>query len=146
METSINYDQIKRIHGLLPAHAKKDPEAKEEIIVEFTEDVNKTSVKDLTFSQANFLIMQLGGTPVQINRRYLQFDKSSPKHMNILSLCHQYGWTVKKGERFIADMSKLGAWLQTKKAPVKKPIIDMKPEELNKTITALTNMAGGNWK
>lgn len=142
----INYDQIKRIHGLLPAYAKKDPEAKAEIIVEFTEDVTKTSVKDLTFSQANFLIMQLGGSPVQINRKYLQFDKDNPKHMQILSLCHQYGWTLKRGERFIADLSKLGTWLQSKRAPVPKPIVAMTAAELNKTITALTNMVGGKWR
>lgn len=145
MET-INYQQIKRIHGLLPQEAKHDKEFKEELVYSFSEDSERTSVKQLSFSEANHMIAQLGGEPINLDRKYYQFDLKNQKHKTILSLCHQYGYVKYHKDRHIADLGRLGAWLQGKKSPVKKPMVSMKDEELNKVITALTNMVSKKWK
>lgn len=65
---TITTKQIRQIHTLLPAHIKGNPEAKEDLIYQFTQDENKLSTKDLTYQQANDLIISLNGkiasTPV----------------------------------------------------------------------------------
>lgn len=132
--------QIKIIHAIMPVEIKADKQAKAALVCQFTEDKTKTSTKDLSWSQANFLIMSLGGSPVIPNRRFLLFDGSKRQHSYILSLAHQYGWTRYHNGEWLADMNALGTWLQTKKAPVRKPLVDMEVKELSKTIVALEKM------
>ncbi len=135
----ITQQQIKIVHSLLPTRIKNDREAKAELISQFTEDFKKTSTKDLTWLQANQLIMSLGGTPITANRAYMRFDIQNSKHRAILSLCHQYGWEVYQKGRYIADMHRLAEWLQDK-SPVQKPLTEMTPKELSKVIVAMENM------
>jgi len=132
--------QVRILHALLPKDIKNDPKEKAALVVQFTEDTTKRSVKDLTEVQANFLIMSLGGSPVLPNNRYLFFDFNNVKHRKVLSLLHELGWETKKGDKFIADMSRFANWLLSKRSPVNKPLQDMTPKECNKIITALTNM------
>ncbi len=135
----ITDQQIRIVHSLLPHRIKVDKEAKTELISQFTEDCKKTSTKDLTWLQANQLIMSLGGTPITANRAYMRFDVQNSKHRAILSLCHQYGWSVFQKGRYIADMHRLAEWLQHK-SPVQKPLTEMTSKELSKVITAMENM------
>ncbi len=135
----ITDQQIRIVHTLLPPQIKVDKEAKAELIAQFTEDNNKTSTKDLTWLQANQLIMSLGGTPITANRAYMCFDAKNSKHRAILSLCHQYGWEVYQKGRYIADMHRLAEWLQHK-SPVQKPLVEMTSKELSKVIVAMENM------
>ncbi len=135
----ITQQQIKIVHSLLPTRIKNDREAKAELIAQFTEDFKKTSTKDLTWLQANQLIMSLGGTPISANRAFMKFDAKNSKHRAILSLCHQYGWEVYQKGRYIADMHRLAEWLQHK-SPVQKPLTEMTSKELSKVITAMENM------
>jgi hypothetical protein len=142
--------QIKAIHALLPAAIKSDPEAKAELIAQFTGNQAKVSTKDLSFHQANELIKSLKGKPVFIGTAikgngtsFFHFDFGNKQHRTILSLAHQYGWE-KTGEfKHMIDMTRLGEWLMTK-APVKKALGKQTPMELSKTITALENMVA--WK
>lgn len=60
--------------------------------------------------------------------------------MYILSLSQQYGWTKYHNGRWLADLNGLATWLQTSKAPVSKPLVDMEVKELSKTIVALEKM------
>lgn len=120
---------------------------KEEFVQWATEDVAKTSCNDLTFEQANKIIVKQGGNPHRVSS-WGFFDSTNQQHRQILSLCQQYGWTTKhaKTGRDIADMQKLANWLQFGKAPIKKPLKKMEPEELTKTINALNYMVGKKYK
>ena len=132
--------QIKVIHSIIPVEIKADKKAKAQLVSQFTEDPIKTSTKDLSWSQANFLIMSLGGVPVIPNRRFLLFDINKRAHRYVLSLAIQYGWTKYQNRNWIADMDAVATWLQTKKAPVGKPLVEMNTEEISKTIIALEKM------
>lgn len=135
----ITQQQIKIVHSLLPARIKNDREAKAELISQFTNDYGRTSTKQLTFFQANELIMSLGGTPIAPNRAFMRFDAKKKQHLTVLSLCHQLGWEVYQKGRYIADMHRLAEWLQHK-SPVQKPLTAMEKEELSKVIFAMEQM------
>ena len=130
--------QIQKIHGLLPTHIKSDKELKESIIIEYTQDFTKYSTKDLTFEQANALIVDLGGKPVY--NQWAGFNIKNKQHEIILSLLQHAGWQVysKKYKRYIRDMKRFGNWLQTK-APVKKPLGKMTTKEVSRTIWVFEN-------
>lgn len=86
--------------------------------------------------------------PKKFDRRKLwsYFNPKSNKHMYILSLCIQYGWSKEhpKTGKEVADLGKLDVWLKGKhkmgQSPVKKPLMEMQPGELSTVITALENM------
>jgi hypothetical protein len=76
-----------------------------------------------------------------------KFDNSNGKHRNILSLLRQVRWVTphhKLGE--VADISRFGAWLQSDKSPVKKPLMKMESEEVSKVIVALEGILKGLYK
>jgi hypothetical protein len=134
---NITKAQIQKIHGLLPAHIKSDKELKESIIIEYTQDFSKYSTKDLTFEQANALIVDLGGKPVY--NEWAGFNYKKDSHRYILSLLQHAGWVRydKQLKRHVADMNRFGQWLQGDNSPVKKPLNKQEKEEISKTIVAL---------
>ena len=88
---------------------------------------------------------QEGSTPVTTGRdlseNWAVFDKSNQKHRVILSCMYQAQWTVpndKYGE--IPDMERLSNFLKSDRSPVKKPLKDMQPFELEKVIAALNGI------
>jgi len=111
-----------------------------------TGDVKRTSLKSITQAQAKKIIMtQEGSTPVTTGRdlseNWATFDKSNQKHRVILSCMYQAQWTVpsdKYGE--IPDMERLSNFLKSDRSPVKKPLKDMQPFELEKVIAALNGI------
>ena len=111
-----------------------------------TGDVKRTSLKSITQAQAKKIIMtQEGSTPVTTGRDLSEncatFDKSNQKHRVILSCMYQAQWTVpsdKYGE--IPDMERLSNFLKSDRSPVKKPLKDMQPFELEKVIAALNGI------
>ena len=111
-----------------------------------TGDVKRTSLKSITQAQAKKIIMtQEGSTPVTTGRdlseNWAVFDKSNQKHRVILSCMYQAQWTVpsdKYGE--IPDMERLSNFLKSDRSPVKKPLKDMQPFELEKVIAALNGI------
>lgn len=76
------------------------------------------------------------------------FDASNGKHKYILSLLRQLGWETIDHQtgRSYADIERFGEWLQSEKAPVRKPLKSMDkpkptdPSETSITISALENM------
>ena len=92
--------------------------------------------------------MKTQGAKPKTDRRKLwsYFDKSNSKHMYILSLCIQFGWSKEhyKTDNTVADLGALDSWLRGNatigQSPVKKPLEEMTPQELSKVITALESM------
>ncbi|MFD2566101.1 hypothetical protein [Pseudotenacibaculum haliotis] len=134
---NVTTNQIKKIHTLLSPEIKKDKEAKESVIIQYTRDQSKVSTKDLTFEQANDLIVDLGGYP-EVNE-WAAFKVAKDSHRYILSLLQHSGWTYysHRFNRTVADMNRFGEWLQSEKSPVKKPLVKQTPQETSKTIVAL---------
>lgn len=69
------------------------------------------------------------------------FDKNNQQHKTILSLLQQLQWVVpseKWGQ--VADINRLSDFLKSEKAPVKKPLKDMEPEEISKIIECFKSM------
>ena len=56
-----------------------------------------------------------------------RFDGGNSKHMYILSLLRQMDWVTinEHTGRSYADLERLGKWLQSDKAPVRKPLLRM---------------------
>lgn len=78
------------------------------------------------------------------------FKKDHPLakvHKLIRSLCIQNGWSVpneKWGE--VADLEKLSHFLKSDNSPVKKPLMDMSHQELEKIIVALEGIINSTFK
>ena len=126
---------------MLPAVIKNDAAQKANLVQQYTKDWCKTSTKDLTFVQANELIIRFGGSPLTYDHWGI-FDYKKGSHRMILSLLNQMGWQTfsTKHRGMIADMQRFSEWLKSNKSPVKKPLHKMSPREVSKIITALENM------
>lgn len=118
-----------------------DKERKEQLVRQFTGSNTRTSCYDLTHAQANELITHLGGYPIG-KKCWGTFDMKNKQHQYILSLLHQLGWTTTNSSmRVIPDIERLGEWLESERAPVRKPLLKMKPVEVSKIIAALEQIA-----
>lgn len=111
-----------------------------------TEDTKKTSLNDLTFDQANKILIQQGSSP-HIPDNWAVFDKDNPKHRVIISLMRQAQW-VKPHDKYgeVADMKRLSDFLQTPKSPITKPLQQMEPEELERIIKALKGIVKSKYR
>lgn len=136
----INKAQIKYIYGIRPEFLKKHEDEWRELIVNYTGDPAKTSVKDLSFDQANDLIRHLGGRPF-FDENWGFFDKKNKQHKYVLSLLLQLGWT-QQHHLFgvIPDTHHLSNWLKSNRSPVRKPLMKMNNKELTKVIGALESI------
>lgn len=75
------------------------------------------------------------------------FNKNNQQHKNILSLLRQAQWTTPHpnyGQ--VADLERLSNFLKSEKSPVKKPLKEMKPEEVSKIIVALEGIVKSRYK
>jgi hypothetical protein len=127
---------------LLPEVIKNDALQKATLVHQFTNNWEKRSVKDLTFVQANHLIMRFGGVPVKYEH-WAYFDAKKAQHRYILSLLLQLGWSNynESQNRHIADLYRFSEWLKSNKSPVQMPLKKMNKQEVSKIIVALSNMA-----
>lgn len=140
MET-ITLQQIKTIHTILPYSVKNNPEAKADLVSQFTEDESKTSTKDLSKHQAEELIYFLKTGKARDWGYYAVFDVKNQQHKYLLSLCHQLGWVVysEHYQRLVVDLKRLGSWLQ-KYGYLHKPLKEYNCHQLPKLITQFGNM------
>ncbi|WP_167597668.1 hypothetical protein [Leeuwenhoekiella sp. ZYFB001] len=127
-------------------------DTKEEWVQWATGDNDKISTNDLTYAQANAILKQMGLKPVPMATADLastwgKFDKNNQRHKAILSLLIQIKWTTDH-PRFgrVADITRFGAWLQSDRAPVRKPLLKMHPEEVSKIINALEGILKSLYK
>lgn len=119
---------------------------KEEFVQWATEDVNKTSLNDLSFDQANKILAQQTGKPI-VTDNWAYFNFKNPKHKVILSLLRQAKWTVPHEKHgTVADLERFSMFLKGSKSPVKKPLKNMSPQELEKTIVALRGITQHKYK
>lgn len=134
-------EQIKIIHAVLPGEIKMDPDAKKSLVYSFTGDSAKLSTKDLSFTQANEMIIAFGGKAVMYDNWAL-FDKDNAQHMRLMSVVQELGWTVfnQKMGRELPDLPRLSEWLKSVKSPVKKKLKEMHTTEVSKVIFAIERM------
>ncbi len=136
----ITQQQIKYIYSIRAEYYKKHEDEWRMLIAQYTGSCDKTSVKDLSYDQANALIERLGGRPFTEDHWGL-FDKEDPQHKQVLSLLHQLGWvTYHHVNGQVPDIRHLSNWLKSTRAPVRKPLKKMTTSELTKTINALEFM------
>jgi hypothetical protein len=135
--------QIKRIRQ--NCNYKED--IKEEWVQWVTADVNRTSLKSLTQTQAVKIIKaQTGETPHEENstgKNWGYFDNDNSQHARIRANLRTANIVVKNdrhGE--VADMlGWFNRFLKSDKSPVKKPLKEMTPQEVSKIIKALDGIA-----
>lgn len=119
---------------------------KEEYVQWVTGDVKSTSLGSLTQEQAVRIMERQEGKPsAQHKEPFAVFDSKNAKHRVILSLLHQAGWTNDNKGKDIPDMVRFANWLQSK-APVKKPLADQEPAELEKTIKAMEGVVRSRYR
>ena len=124
--------------------ANKD--IKEEFVQWATKDVKKTSTNDLTFEEANKILIQIGQKPHKAEN-WAIFDNTNPKHRTVLSLMRQAQW-VKPHDRHgeVPDLDRLDTFLKSNKSPVKKPLKKMGDKELEKLIKAFKGIVKSVYK
>jgi len=134
----ITVEQIRTIHTILPPQIKADSEAKADLISQFTGQEDKTSTRDLTYTQAEELItfLKTGKRPTRAH--YAAFDQGNRQHKYILSICYQLGWVSYSDtlRRMLPDLEALGAWLH-KYGYLHKALKQYTAAELPRLITQL---------
>ena len=129
-------------------------ETKNEYVQWVTGDVNRTSLTSITQAQAVRIMQRQNGilTPSPSPKErgegnWAVFNKTNPKHKIILSLLYQMQW-VKPSEKWgeVPDLERLSSFLQSEKSPVRKPLKDMEPLELEKLIKALSGIVKSKYK
>ncbi len=133
---NVTTEQIRKIHAIMPVNVKSNAAWKASIVSQFTGNASKRSTKNLTFSQANALIVFYNGKPLAYDH-WAYFDKTNKQHLTILSLLMQLNWVTKKG---YADLVRLSEFLKSNKSPVNKKLVNMQPFEVSKIIVAFQNM------
>lgn len=127
---------------------------KEEFVQWATQDNAKISTNDLSFEQANLILSKIGIHPLRSAKAkedsslyWGLFNKANTQHMQILSLVHQLQWT-KPHPKYgtVANLERLGLWLQSNRSPVKKPLKKMTVAECSKIITALNGIIKSVYK
>lgn len=108
-------------------------------------DNAQTSLNTLTFDEANKILVHQGDKPHK-GEKWANFDKENPKHRAIVSLLYQAQWVTNFKGREVPDLDKFSTWLQSEKAPVRKPLKKQTPQELSKTIKALSGIVNSIWK
>ncbi len=139
----ITDQQIKVIHMLLPNDIKTDKAEKQAFVSIFTGNQKKSSTKDLSYIQANDMIIKLGGNPLKYDN-WGFFDSSNASHRKVLSLIQEIGWVIwsEKQQRNIPDIVRLSEFLKSKKSPVRLPLKKMTSAQISrKLIPALEGIS-----
>lgn len=125
---------------------------KEEYVQWATGDVSKISCNDLTFEQANKIIVQLGKQPIKATKEDTPlfwgfYERGNQQHKQIQSLLHQLKWTMPNTQwGRVPNLERFGSWLQSDKSPVQKPLKQMTPAECSKIIVALGGILKSMYK
>jgi len=139
--TAITKDQILAIRR----NCGYNEDVKCELVQWVKNDNAQTSLKSLTFDEANKILDQQGDKPHK-GEKWANFEKSNTKHRAILSLLYQAQWLTNHKGKEVPDLDRFSKWLQSEKAPVRKPLNSQNPLELSKTIKALEGIVKHIWK
>lgn len=134
---AIAHQQIITIHTLLPATVKADKELKAALIAQYTGSNDKTSTRDLSYSQAYELIRDLQNSK-DSSPIYLRSDKMRKK---IISMAHDLGWQYysEAKQKLCADMNAINAWC-TKYGYLHKNLDDYSYTELPGLVSQFERM------
>lgn len=108
-------------------------------VQQITGDPAKTAAKDLSIAEAKKLIESL-------TTNWAVFDTTNNRHMYILSLMRQLGWTKQGAVMTLPDMAKLSTFLKSHRSPVQKPLQEMTAAETSKIIVALEGIVKSDYK
>ncbi|MFH6945132.1 hypothetical protein [Flavobacterium sp. FlaQc-50] len=83
------------------------------------------------------------------NESWGAFDKNNKQHLTIMALCRNRQW-VKPDDKHpsgeVADMDgAFSEFLKSERSPVKKPLMDMTPQEVSKIIIAMSGVVNHKW-
>jgi hypothetical protein len=133
--------QIQKLHSLLPEAVKNDQHQKAMLVTQYTNSPVLKSTKDLSFEQANELIVRYGGKALHYDN-WAFFDFKNTQHRYMLSLLIQLGWSYysAKQQKTISDLYRFSEWLKSEKSPVQKPLKEMNQTECSKILGALESM------
>lgn len=146
----ITKPQIKRIHAMLPESIKNDPEAKAELIQQFSAK-GCTSTKELSVEEAKYLI----GYLEQSNEVHPRFGapangsanlkgKQQTMRRKILSICHELGW-YQEGTTTL-DYDRLGRFCEKYGNAHKRHLNDHSYQELVKLVTQFEQLLEKEYK
>lgn len=119
---------------------------KEEWVQWVTGDSSRTSLKSITQGEAVRIIKQQTGTtdiPKTESDNWGYFDNNNPQHKRIQADLRTANIVV-KNEKWgkVGDMlGWFNRFLKSKYSPVKKPLMEMTPQEVSKIIVALDGVA-----
>ncbi|MGB1295762.1 MAG: hypothetical protein ACPG6V_09795 [Flavobacteriales bacterium] len=138
--------QIVKIHTTLNRNGF-EPFEKKQIISSYTKSEDSTSTSDLTFDQANALLVKLGIEAEKentVNYEHLNagvINRENNQHRYIMSLLYQLKWVCqsKNQPRVILDRERFGRWLLTKTAE-KKSLDKLSKTQTSKIISQLEIM------
>ena len=68
-------------------------------------------------------------------KRWEEFDYNNKQHRYILSMLHTIGWTKVLKGKTVGNMATFAHWLQNH-SPIKKPLVDMTPQETPRVVFA----------
>lgn len=115
--------------------------------VQWATDSDQTSLRNITQDQAVKIIKAQEGIHDAEELSWAKFDKTNKRHLKILSLLLQAGWSKPHQTRKeVADLQRFESFLKSVKSPVKKPLKDMSSEEVEKIIAALNGIVKHRWK
>ncbi|MEO6176801.1 MAG: hypothetical protein ABIP27_16740 [Flavobacterium circumlabens] len=77
------------------------------------------------------------------------FDKNNRQHRTLMALCRNRQW-VKPDDKHpsgeVADMDgAFSEFLKSERSPVKKPLMEMTPQEVSKIIIAMSGVVKHKW-
>lgn len=140
---SITKQQIQIIQTLLNKRFREREERLEFLSDFFGMEIKST--KELTDRQAFHLIQFLKEGKTIDNAFFARFDAKNAQHRTLLARCHELGWVQSEAPN-IVDLNRLGAFLISKKSPVKKALLDMSSKEVSRVIFILEKMIKQKYK
>ncbi len=139
----ITNEQLKIIQTLLNKRFTDRQERLDFLSDFFAVEIKST--KDLTEKQAFQLIRYLKEGKAIDNAFFARFDAQNPQHKALLARCHELGWVQSENPNFV-DLNRLGAFLISKKSPVKKALLDMSSKEVSRIIYVLEKIIKEKYK
>lgn len=140
--------QIKRIMQ----NCRYNVEIKNEWVQWATGDTSRTSLKSITHDQAIKIMHQQNPHPQPLSKgegseNWALFDNTNTQHRTVLAQMRTAQWVIPNGKHGeVADLERLSNWLKSELSPVKKPLKQMEPWELSKTIEALKGIVKSKYK
>lgn len=113
-------------------------ESRADVVFNFTGG-RTSSVKEMSGEEVIGLTNALEKNTKITDREFAMFDKHNHRHLYILSLAMQLGWTCvdHRSGSTVADLNILGKWIRSDKCAVRIPLRNMTAAQYSKVIYQL---------